>query len=66
MLSDLKMLVNSTAVTRVNGYLGVYGLCDSLKAEIESFRLSFQGSSVMMCNLTNQSPKARRERQSSS
>jgi peptide-methionine (S)-S-oxide reductase len=37
---DLKSLINSTAVARVNGYLGGYGLCDSLKEEIESFGLS--------------------------
>jgi peptide-methionine (S)-S-oxide reductase len=40
MFPDLKRLINSTAVTRVNGYLGGYGSCDSLKAEIESFGLS--------------------------
>ena len=40
MFPDLKSLVNSTAVTRVNGYLGRYGSCDSLKEEIESFGLS--------------------------
>ncbi len=37
---DMKNLINSTAVTRVNGYLGGYGSCYSLKEEIESFGLS--------------------------
>jgi len=40
MFPDVKSLINSTAVTRVNGYLGGNGSCDSLKAEIESFGLS--------------------------
>ncbi len=40
MFPDLKSLLNSTAVTRVNGYLGGNGSCDSLKDEIESFGLS--------------------------
>jgi methionine-S-sulfoxide reductase len=40
MFPDTKSLINSTAVTRVNGYLGGYGSCDSLKEEIESFGLS--------------------------
>jgi peptide-methionine (S)-S-oxide reductase len=40
MLPDIKRLINSTAATRVNGYLGGYGSCDSLKEEIESFGLS--------------------------
>jgi hypothetical protein len=40
MLPDLKSLVNSTAVTRINGYLGGNGSCDSLNEEIESFGLS--------------------------
>ena len=40
MVPDIKSLINSTAVTCVNGYLGGYGSCDSLKAEIESFGLS--------------------------
>jgi len=37
---DTKSLLNATAVTRVNGYLGGYGSCDSLKGEMESFGLS--------------------------
>ena len=40
MFPDLKSLINSTTVTRVNGYLGGNGSCDSLKKEIESFGLS--------------------------
>lgn len=37
---DSKSLTDSTAVSRVNGYLGGYGSCDSLKEEIEGFGLS--------------------------
>jgi hypothetical protein len=37
---DIKSLINSTAVTRVNGYLGGNGSCNSLKKEIDSFGLS--------------------------
>jgi hypothetical protein len=40
MFPDVKSLINSTAVTHVNGYLGGYGSCDSLKEEIKSFGLS--------------------------
>ena len=40
MFPDIKSLINSTAVTRVNSYLGGNGSCDSLKKEIESFGLS--------------------------
>ncbi len=40
MFPDIKRLIDSTAATRVNGYLGGYGSCDSLKEEIESFGLS--------------------------
>jgi hypothetical protein len=36
----IKSLINSPAVTRVNGYLGGYGSCDSLTKEIDSFGLS--------------------------
>ena len=37
---DLKSLINSTAVTRVNAYLGGYGSCDSLRKEMDGFGLS--------------------------
>lgn len=37
---DMKSFLNSTAVTRVNGYLGENGKCDALRKEIEGFRLS--------------------------
>ena len=40
MFPDMKTLIDSTAATHVNGYLGGYGTCDSLKEEIESFGLS--------------------------
>jgi methionine-S-sulfoxide reductase len=44
---DLKSLLNSTAVTRVNGYLGGYGSCDSLKKEIEGFGLSHRAKELL-------------------
>lgn len=37
---NLKDLINSTAVSRVNGYLGGYGRCESLQKEIEGLGLS--------------------------
>jgi len=50
MYPDTKSLINSTAVTHVNGYLGGYGSCDSLKEEIESFGLS-QGAEAMLTSV---------------
>ncbi len=40
-------LINSTAVTHVNGYLGGYGSCDHLKAEIEGFGLSGRAKEIL-------------------
>jgi len=40
---DLNDFVNSTAVARVNGFLGGYGSWDVLQAEIDSYGLSKQG-----------------------
>ena len=40
MYPDIKELINSAAVTRVNAYLGGYGSCVFLKEEIERFGLS--------------------------
>jgi peptide-methionine (S)-S-oxide reductase len=37
---DMKSYIGSTAVTRVNGYLGGYGKCDTLQKEVEGFGLS--------------------------
>ncbi len=37
-------LISSTAVARVNGYLGGSGTCDQLKSEIGDFGLSASGS----------------------
>jgi peptide-methionine (S)-S-oxide reductase len=37
---DIGTLINSTAAARLNGYLGGYGSCDSLKAEIDGLGLS--------------------------
>lgn len=47
MFPDLKSLVNSTAVTRVNAYLSGNGSCDSLKSEIESFGLSRRAKEIL-------------------
>ena len=44
---DIKSLLNSTAVTRVNGYLGGNGSCGSLKKEIESFGLSLRAKATL-------------------
>lgn len=41
---DLDGFVNSTAVTRVNGYVGGYGTAAQLDAEIEGFGLSPEGA----------------------
>jgi len=47
MFPDLKSLINSTAVTRINGYLGGSGSCDSLKEEIDSFGLSLRAKETL-------------------
>jgi len=44
---DTKSLITATAVTRVNGYLGGYGSCDSLKTEVESFGLSERAKATL-------------------
>jgi peptide-methionine (S)-S-oxide reductase len=47
MFPDVKSLINSTAVTRVNAYLGGNGSSDSLKEEIESFGLSHAAKEIL-------------------
>jgi hypothetical protein len=47
MFPDVRSLINSAAVTRVNAYLGGYGSCDSLKEEIESFGLSLKAKETL-------------------
>lgn len=44
---DIKRLINSNAVTRVNSYLGGYGTCDSLKEEIDGFGLSDRAREIL-------------------
>ncbi len=44
---DMKVLINSTAAARINGYLGGYGSCDSLKKEIEGFGLSLRAQEIL-------------------
>jgi hypothetical protein len=39
---DKKEYLKSTAVTRINGYLGGYGTCDSLQKEADTFGLSLK------------------------
>ncbi len=46
--SDVNDLVSSTAVARVNGYLGGNGSCDQLKSEISNFGLSEQGMEILL------------------
>jgi len=44
---DIKSLINSTAVTRINGYLGGNGSCNSLKEEIDNFGLSHRSKETL-------------------
>jgi peptide-methionine (S)-S-oxide reductase len=43
-----KDLISSTAVTRVNAYLGGYGECSQLQADIQHFGLSVKGSKKLL------------------
>jgi hypothetical protein len=45
---DMKDFVNSTAVSRVNGYLGGYGSTAQLKKELDSLGLSPEGRSRLL------------------
>ena len=45
---SVKGLRASTAVARVNGYLGGNGTCDMLKAEILTFGLSEKGNNILL------------------
>jgi methionine-S-sulfoxide reductase len=47
MYPDIKGLINSTAATRVNGYLGGYGSCDSLKEDLKGFGLSIRSGEIL-------------------
>ena len=47
MFPEIKSLLNSTAVTRVNGYLGGNGSCGSLKEQIGSFGLSVSAQKTL-------------------
>ncbi|HUO76077.1 MAG TPA: hypothetical protein VMU21_00735 [Thermodesulfovibrionales bacterium] len=50
---DMKSFIDSTAVARVNGYLGGYGSCDSIEEEIEGFGLSQRAKGTLtsvVCN----------------
>lgn len=52
---DMQAFLQSTAVTRVNGYLGGYGSCDALQKEIGSFGLSCRAQETLLsvvCNRT--------------
>jgi hypothetical protein len=40
---SVEQLISSTAVARVNGYLGGSGTCDQLQSEIDGFGLSESG-----------------------
>lgn len=47
MFPEIKGMLNSTAVTYVNGYLGGNGSYDALKKEIESFELSLTAKEIL-------------------
>ncbi len=49
-------LVASTAVARVNGYLGGYGSAASLRAELESLGLSPAGQEILLKKVSIYSP----------
>lgn len=52
MYPSVEGFVSSTAVTRVNGYLGGYGNCDDLKGEAQGLGLSMESIdtlSVIVC-----------------
>ncbi len=44
---DTKSLIDSTVATRINGYLGGYGSCDSLKNELDGFGLSQKATDIL-------------------
>jgi len=44
---EIRELVSSTAVTRINGYLGGYGTCKQLNEEISGFGLSASGNKAL-------------------
>ena len=48
---DMKDFVNSTAVSRVNGYLGGYGNLAQLKKEINSLGLSPEGRKRLLASV---------------
>lgn len=48
---EMKDFVNSTAVSRVNGYLGGYGSSAQLKKEIDSLGLSAEGRKRLLENV---------------
>lgn len=45
---ETRDLVSSTAVSRINGYLGSYGTCDQLRSEIMTFGLSDSGINTLL------------------
>ena len=45
---QMKGLISSTAAARVNGYLGGYGTCEMLKAEISGFGLSAEMNKYLL------------------
>ncbi len=49
---------NSTAVTRVNGYLGGYGDCASVKKEVDGFGLSASGREVLISTVCAHRPSS--------
>ncbi len=45
---DLQNFVNSTAVTRINGYLGGYGTIQDLEQQLKNFGLSSAGKKLLL------------------
>lgn len=48
MFPDMESFLHSTAVTRINGYLGGYGTCDAVQNEIESFGFSCSAREILI------------------
>ena len=48
MYPRLEDFISSTAISRVNGYLGGNGSCDDLRSEIEGFGLSEAGQKSLL------------------
>ena len=50
---DISDFINSTAVARINGYVGGYGMPEALREELDSFGLSPAGSKALVDIVTS-------------